>query len=86
MVSGDITGTAIVDEHIPDAAVKYIVTLVGYHMIYVHLTMFVYCIDYLFYMTLQIRTAADDKSLQEIFADNDTADKLLETGYRKPLM
>ena len=27
MVSGDITGTAIADEHVPDAAVKYIVML-----------------------------------------------------------
>lgn len=29
MTSGDITGTAIADEHVPDAAVKYIVMLVG---------------------------------------------------------
>lgn len=32
-----------------------------------------------------MNTAADDKSLQEIFEDSDTSGKLLETGYRKPL-
>ena len=82
MVSGDITGTTIADEHIPDAAVKYMHRYLGGLP---YLTIQVYCVDYLLCMTLQIHSATDDKSLQEIFADNDTSDKLLETGYRKPL-